>query len=150
MSGFLLDTNIVSSLTPSRKGASDLFLQWLERRDADGQIFLSVVTIHEIEKGISLLEHKGANAKAASLRDWLSGLVSTYEDKIFGLNSRAAALSGQLEAKAIAAGHHPGMADAMIAGIAMANGLTVITENARHFLPFGASALSPDGAVREL
>lgn len=46
--------------------------------------FLSVVSIHAIEKGIALLDHKGATAKAASLKAWLSGPVSTYDDKIIG------------------------------------------------------------------
>src|SRR3546814_5617388 len=85
--------------------------------DADGRLFLSVVSIHEIEKGIALLDHKGATTKAASLKAWLSGLVSTYDDKIIGFDAKAAAIGGRLEAKALAAGNDPGMADAVIAGI---------------------------------
>ena len=69
-----------------------------------GQDLLSAVTIQEIEKGIALLEHKGAAAKAAGLRVWLSGLIATYDDKILGLDASAAALAGQLEAKAISSG----------------------------------------------
>jgi predicted nucleic acid-binding protein len=109
-----------------------------------GQDFLSVVTIHEIEKGIALLEHKGAAAKAGALRVWLSGLVATYDDKILGADISAAALAGQLEAKAISAGHDPGMADATVAGIAKANDLIVVTLNTKHFVPFGVSVASPD------
>jgi predicted nucleic acid-binding protein len=63
LSGFLLDTNVVSMLAPSRAEASADFLNWLDRMDADGRLFLSVVSIHEIEKGIALLDHKGATAK---------------------------------------------------------------------------------------
>ena len=66
LSGFLLDTNVISMLSPSRAEASAHFLEWLERMDGEGRIFLSAVTIHEIEKGIALLEHKGATAKAAA------------------------------------------------------------------------------------
>ncbi len=65
MSGFLLDTNVISMLSPSRVEAPNTFLEWLERADAEGRVFLSVVTIHEIEKGIALLDSKGATAKAA-------------------------------------------------------------------------------------
>ncbi len=43
-------------LSPSRAEASARFLEWLERMDGEGKLFLSVVTIHEIEKGIALLE----------------------------------------------------------------------------------------------
>ncbi len=115
--------------------------------DGEGLVYLSVITIHEIEKGIALLEHKGATAKAAGLKVWLAGLVSTYDDKIIGLDASAAALAGQLEARAISAGHAPGMADAIVAGIAKAHDLDIVTRNTRHFLPFGVAVSSPDEAA---
>ncbi len=124
------------------------FLEWLERMDGEGRLFLSVVSIHEIEKGIALLEHEGATAKAARLKVWLAGLVATYDDKIIPLDASAAALAGQLEAKAISGGHDPGMADAIIAGIAKAHDLVIVTRNTKHFLPFGAGILSPDEAAQ--
>ncbi len=135
-------------LSPARVDASARFLDWLERVDREGRIFLSVVAIHEIEKGIALLEHKRATAKAAGLKIWLAGLVTTYDDKIIPIDAAAAALAGQLEAKAIAAGHDPGMADAALAGIASAQGLTIITYNTKHFLPFGVGVATPDEAAR--
>jgi predicted nucleic acid-binding protein len=147
LSGFLLDTNVISMLSPSRAEASGQFLDWLERVDSEGRVFLSVVAIHEIEKGIALLEHKGATAKAAGLKVWLAGLVATYDDKILPLDASAAALAGQLEAKAISAGHDPGMADATIAGIAKAQDLVVITHNTKHFAPFEVGVATPDDAV---
>lgn len=73
MSGYLLDTNVVSLLSPSRAEASDQFLEWLERADGEDRVFLSVVTIHEIAKGVALLDSKGASAKAAGLRVWARG-----------------------------------------------------------------------------
>ena len=147
MNGFLLDTDVVSMLSPSGAEASDRFLDWLERADGEGRVFLSVVTIHEIEKGIALLDSKGATAKAAGLRVWLSGLLATYDDKILALDVPAASFSGGAEAKAVAAGHDPGMADAVIAGIAAAHDLTVITRNVKHFQPFGIHVASPDDAA---
>lgn len=144
MSAFLLDTNVVSMLSPSSPGAPSDFLDWLEQMDNEGRIFLSVVTVHEIEKGIALLDSKGATAKAAGLRAWLNGLIAGYGDKILGLDAEAAAVSGKLEASAIATGHAPGMADAVIAGIAQAHELTVITRNVRHFLPFRGRVSAPE------
>ena len=144
MNGYLIDTDVISMLSPSRAEASAAFLDWLERMDGEGRVFLSVVTIHEIEKGIALLEHKGATAKAAALKVWLAGLASIYDDKIIGLDVSAAALSGRSEAKAISAGHDPGMADAVIAGIAKAHDLVVITRNTKDFLSLGAAPSSPD------
>jgi predicted nucleic acid-binding protein len=148
LSGFLLDTNVISMLSSSKAAASAEFLNWLERMDSEGRVFLSVVAIHEIEKGIALLEHKGATAKAASLKLWLAGLVATYADKILPLDAAAATLAGQLEAKAIAAGRDPGMADAAVAGIAEAWELVIVTHNTKHFLPFGVGMATLDEAVR--
>jgi len=136
-------------LAPSKSEASADFLTWLDRMDGDGRLFLSVVSIHEIEKGIALLDHKGATAKAANLKAWLNGLVSTYDDKIIGFDAQAAAIGGRLEAKALAAGHDPGMADAVIAGIAAAHELVIVTRNTKHFLPFGVAVLLPDEAAAE-
>lgn len=148
MSGFLLDTNVISMFSPARAPAPARFLEWLERMDSGSRIFISVIAIHEIEKGIALLEYKGASAKAAGLKIWLAGLAATYDDKIFPIDATAAALAGQLEAKTIAAGHNPGMADALIAGVAKAQDLTIITNNTKHFLPFGVGVVTPDEAVQ--
>jgi predicted nucleic acid-binding protein len=126
---------------------SSAFIDWLEHKDGEGRIFLSVITIHELEKGIALLESKRAKAKAALLTAWLAGLLSAYADKIIAFDAQAASHAGRLEAKAIAAGHHPGMADAAIAGIAQAGGFTILTGNARHFPPFDVPVLSPVEAV---
>ena len=147
VTGFLLDTDVIFMLSPSRNDASALFLAWLERMDSEDRLFLSVVAIHEIEKGIALLESKGATARATSLRNWLIGLVSNYDDKIIIFDVAAAALSGQLEARAIAAGHNSGMADATVAGIAKAHDLVVVTRNTKHFIPFGVGVMSPDEVV---
>jgi toxin FitB len=145
--GFLLDTNVISMLSPSAPDVPSPFLGWLQRMDGEGRIFLSAVSVHEIEKGVALLDHKGATAKAAALRRWLSGLIAGYGDKILGLDTDAATVSGRLEASAIASGHAPGMADAIIAGIAQAHDLTVVTRNSTHFLPFGVGVSSPDEIV---
>ena len=137
----------MSMLSPSATQtpqALKTFLDWLDRTDAAGQIFLSVVTIHEIEKGIALLEHMGAVSKAAALKMWLMGLVSTYEDKILVIDAVAACFGGQLEAKAAASGLNPGMADAAIAGTAKANDLIIVTANTKNFIPFGVGFVSPD------
>jgi len=148
LSGFLLDTNVISMFSPARAPAPARFLEWLERMDSGSRIFISVIAIHEIEKGIALLEYKGASAKAAGLKIWLAGLAATYDDKIFPIDANAATLAGQLEAKTIAAGHNPGMADALIAGVAKAQDLTIITNNTKHFLPFGVGVVTPDEAVQ--
>ena len=73
MSGFLLDTNVISMLSPSKATATADFRAWLEEQERLNAIYLSAVTIHEIEKGVRLLEAKGATAKAAGIEIFLRG-----------------------------------------------------------------------------
>jgi toxin FitB len=142
LSGYLLDTNVVSLLSPSQGEASATFLAWLDEADATNGLFLSVVTVHEIERGISLLERKGATAKARDLRRWIDGLFATYSDRVLPIDMNVSVASGQLEAEVLAAGHKPGMADALIAGTAKTHALTVVTLNLRHFTPFGVEHMA--------
>jgi predicted nucleic acid-binding protein len=144
LKGYLLDTNILSMTAPTGVQAPGGFLDWLDRMDAEGRVFLSVVAVHEIEKGVALLEHRGALRKAASLRAWLVGLLAAYSDKIISFDASAAEMAGRLEARAIASGHDPGMADAMVAGLAAVHDLVIITRNTRHFLPFGVAVAAPE------
>ena len=115
----------------------------MHRADTESQLYLSVVTLHEVEKGIVQLEGKGCVSKAAALRTWLSGLVSMFQTRILGYEVMDAMLSGRLEGKALAAGFSPGMADAIIAGIAQRRGLLVVTRNSRHFACLGVEARDP-------
>jgi toxin FitB len=145
VSGFLLDTNIISQVY--RADVSPSFTRWLDEQGALDTIYLSVVTVHEMEKGIRLLEHNGATAKARSIRIWLRGLIAGYDSSVLPIDAETAWLSGELEALAIAAGHAPGAADAMIAGTARRHDLTVITRNLKHFQSFGTPVLTPEQAA---
>lgn len=148
MSGFLLDTNAISAFAPSRSKPSQAFATWMDEQERSDSIYISAVTIHEIRKGIRLLEQRGATAKAEVLGIWLLGLISVYSDNILPLDAAVAQISGELEAVALSAGHAPGAADAMIAGTAKAHGLTVITNNLKDFSPFSVAAQSPDQITR--
>jgi predicted nucleic acid-binding protein len=143
VSGFLLDTNAISMFAPSRAELSQAFVTWMDEQERSNAIYLSAVTIHEIEKGIRILAHRGATSKADTLALWLLGLTSAYADHILPLDATVARVSGELEARAVSAGYNPGASDAMIAGTAKAHGLTVITHNLKDFEPFAVAAKSP-------
>lgn len=146
MSGFLLDTNVISLISPLRQQPATEFAVWLEKQERVSSLYLSAVTIQEISRGIHLLRGRGARAKAGAIGMFLEGLVAGYGDRILPLDAEVAREAGRLEADAISKGFNPGAADAMIAGTASCRGLTVITGNLRHFLPFGIPVLSPEQA----
>lgn len=147
MNGYLIDTNIISMLAPTKRAFSPDFVDWLKRAEADELLFLSVVTFHEIVRGIERLQLKGATAKATELRNWLDTVMTGYFDKILPIDLATAVLSGKLEARAIGRGGNPGMGDALIAATAKVHDLAVVTENRRDFALFGVFHLLPREAT---
>ena len=144
MPGYLLDTNALSILAPPAAPAparARAFRAWV--REHDGDIFLSVITLAEIQAGISRLERKGATKRAADLSHWLSAILELYQSRTLPLAPGAALETGRMLDRAMAAGNSPGFEDAAIAAIAAVNGLTVVTANERHFKDFGVSFISP-------
>jgi hypothetical protein len=144
----LLDTNALSILAPqavSREGvASDRtagFRAWV--RGHDDALFLSVITLAEVQAGISRLERKGAAKRAADLSHWLSAILELYQSRTLPLASSAALETGRMLDRAMAAGSAPGFEDAAIAATAAVNDLTVVTANGRHFKHFGVAFISP-------
>lgn len=147
MNGYLFDTDVISLLSPGRSGVPDGFVARMEELDRSGQLYLSAVSIHELEKGVRLLDARGATRKARSLESWLRPLVMRHADVILAVDAEVARVSGELEARAIAAGFNSGASDAMIAGTAHHHGLVLVTRNVRHFEPFGVAATGVDGVA---
>ncbi len=106
----------------------------------DESIFLSVITIGEIEKGVSLLA-KGK--KRSALEEWLNTLEQNFESRILQVDCEVARLWGQLAAKAQAQGMVVSVTDGLIASTALRHGMTVVTRNSRHFEATGATLLDP-------
>jgi len=148
LSGYLLDTNVISMFALSKGALFDDFGIWLQTADAKGELFLSVITVHEIAKGITKLRQKGATARAEELQFWLTGLVTDFGDKIIGCDIAVARAAGQMEGIANASGHSPGMADAIIAGTAAVHDLVVVTNNKKHFIPLQIPVQSPESLAK--
>jgi toxin FitB len=147
MPGYLLDTNALSILAPptaplsatSSDGAA--FRAWV--REHDEELFLSAITLAELQAGVSRLERKGASRRAAHLARWLSAILELYQARTLPLASSVALETGRMLGRAIAAGAAPGFEDAAIAATAAVHGLTVVTANERHFKHFGVTFISP-------
>jgi predicted nucleic acid-binding protein len=145
MPGYLLDTKAVSILAPPRlaRDAStpDGFRAWV--RDHDEELFLSAITLAEIQAGVCRLERRGAARRAADLAHWLGAILELYQSRTLPLVSSVALETGRMLDRALAAGAAPGFEDAAIAGTAAVHGLTVVTANERHFKYFGVAFIAP-------
>ncbi|MQP68374.1 PIN domain-containing protein [Niveispirillum sp. SYP-B3756] len=131
---FLLDTVVLSELR--KRDRNPGIVAWIsEQPTAD--LFISTVTIGEIERGIGLQRSKDA-AFAASLTTWLDRVLTTYGERILPFDLKAARRWGRLSA---GIGHEG--ADLMIAATGLEHRLTVVTRNVRHFQPTGVATLNP-------
>ncbi len=112
-------------------------------RDNSDRVHISTISVAELVQGVARLRHRSAQDKADGLEIWLETMLRRYRRRTLALDVRAARDAGRLMALARSRGHAPGFADLAIAGIAMANGLTLLTRNLRHFAPLGVPARDP-------
>ncbi len=135
---YLLDTNVVSELRKVRLGKADRHVKaWAESVDA-AELYLSVITLQELEIGIMLMERRDA-AQGAMFRNWLSAhVLPAFDGRILAVDAAVARRSAAL--------HVPDprpMRDSFIAATALVHGMTVVTRNVADFVPAGVSVLNP-------
>ena len=141
MSGWLLDTNIVSAFAPGRRPIRPDTAAWFRARTE--ALYLSTIGAAEIEAGIAKLRRTGSGPRADNLRQWFDRILDDYRDRLLVFDLAAARVAGALSDAAQAAGQHPGFADIAIAAIAKARDLVVVTSNQRHFDLLGVEVIDP-------
>ena len=135
MSGYLLDTNIVSELT--RAVPHEGVVAFLSENE---DFWLSAILIHEIEYGLRLLPQ---GRRREHLTEILAAVMQIYEDRILPLNRLGAEWSAEFRICARKAGRNLDLGDAIVAGIAKAHGLAVVTRNDKHFEELGVDIVNP-------
>jgi predicted nucleic acid-binding protein len=133
----LLDTCVLSELR--RPKCNPAVRQAVEVLDS-GDLFLSVVSIGEIAKGIVLLRER---KQKHELRIWLQSLERLYADRILDIDIETSHMWGELTAAMQQKGRVLPAADGLIAATARRHGLHVMTRNAEHFAPAGVLVLNP-------
>jgi hypothetical protein len=131
---FLVDTDVLSALRKRERSRS--IVRWVAGRRT-GDLYLSVVSIGEIERGIEQQRRRNPDF-ADTLGTWLDDVIRLYGDRILPVDLPTARRWGRLSQ---AMGRQD--ADLLIAASALERGLTVVTRNVRHFEPTGVSVLDP-------
>ena len=111
------------------------------------KLYLSVITIAEIEDGIAKSRRQGAYRKAERLAEWLETLLHLYAARVLPIDLATARRLGALADHVRGLGHDPGLADLAIAATAQHHGCTVLTRNLKHFIPIDIPALDPFAAL---
>ena len=135
---FVLDTNVVSELRKVRLGKTDTNVAaWTESVDA-ADLFVSTITIMELELGVLSIERKDAT-QGAMLRSWLEQhVLPEFSGRTLPVDTAVAQRCARL--------HVPDQRserDALIAATALVHGMTVVTRNVADFKPTGVTLINP-------
>jgi predicted nucleic acid-binding protein len=132
---FVLDTNVFSELSKTRGRADPGVVAWVHGQSADA-LFLSVVTILELEIGVARVERRDSE-QGRMLRSWLEERVLIeFADRVLPINVAVARCAARL--------HVPDPRperDALIAATAITRGMTIVSRNERDFA--GAAVVNP-------
>ena len=133
---FLADTDLISE--PRQKKPNPRVLDWL--REHDQELFLSAITVGEINKGIELYPD---SRKKIELSAWLEGLLEDFAGCVLSFTEAEALAWGKLYATAQKAGRKPPGFDSLNAAIALHHQLTLVTRNETDYTGTGVKIVNP-------
>ena len=135
---YLLDTNVVSELRKVQSGRADERVARWAGGVVASELFLSVISVQELEIGVLLAERRDA-AQGALLRTWLEDRVlPAFAQRILAVDTAVARTGAGLHGPA----PRP-IRDTLIAATALLHGMTVVTRNIADFVSTGVSLLTP-------
>jgi len=135
---YLVDTNVISEArkrSKANKGVRNFFKNVINKKSP---LFISVVTIGELRRGIEFIRHRGDIRQANQLEKWLKSLLDEYEDSILSFDETVAQLWGRLRVP-----HPENALDIQIAATALIYDLTVVSRNLKDFRKTGVRVLDP-------
>ena len=135
---YLLDTCVISELI--KVNSCSNVVNWIDSKDEEG-LFLSVITIGEIEKGITKLED---SKRKTRIEKWLmEKLLMRFKDRIIPLDINILLKWGQMTADLEKKGKKMSSIDSLIAATALEKDLTLVTRNVRDFENSGVEIINP-------
>ena len=138
MSGFLLDTNVVSELIKPKPEPK--VQRWIDSAD-ERLLYLSVLTLGEIRKGIATLP---SAPRRASLETWLSNdLALRFAGRILSIDGEVADRWGRIAAKALTSGVPLAVIDGLLAATALHFNMTLVTRNTKDVAAAGVATFNP-------
>jgi predicted nucleic acid-binding protein len=132
---YLIDTNVISELRKAGR-CHEHVARWFAGV-AEDEIFLSVLTLGELRKGVNNIERRDAKSGAV-LDRWLRGLVEGFHDRMLSVDERVAEEWGRMNVP-----DPLPVIDSLLAATASVHGLTLATRNTRHVARTGVSYFNP-------
>ncbi|HXV82692.1 MAG TPA: type II toxin-antitoxin system VapC family toxin [Candidatus Binatia bacterium] len=135
---YLIDTNIVGEAR-KRRQANRGVRRFFEEAQADAEsIYVSVITIGEIRRGVEIIRYRGDAQQARRLEIWLELILKEYDEHIIDFGYDESQVWGRLRVP-----HPENAIDKQIAATALTHDLTLVTRNTSHFEGLGVPLLNP-------
>jgi predicted nucleic acid-binding protein len=93
---YLIDTNVVSESRKRSKADSGVRAFFKRVAKEEARVFISVVTVGELRRGVELIRHRGDRRQATQLEKWLDQLLQDYQDRVLDITTDIAQLWGRL------------------------------------------------------
>jgi toxin FitB len=135
---YLIDTNVISELRKKDKAHPGVIAFFLKAASQNESLYLSVVTVGELRRGVELIQRRGDTPQAALLEGWLQATLEDFADRVLSFDTDAAQVWGRLRVPDPA--HE---LDKQIAATALVNDLTVVTRNTADFERTGVRLMNP-------
>lgn len=142
---YLLDTCIISRLRKIKNGPNSQLKEWILSHP-ETYYFLSVLTIGEIQAGISKLDQQKEedSKKRMIFEDWLlSALIPRFKDRILQIDEHTSTIWGMMKGKAFKQNRTLPVIDSLIAATAIQHNLILVTENTKDFIETGVRLINP-------
>lgn len=135
---YLIDTDVISELRKGAKTNANVQHFFSDADENEYALYLSVVTVGELRRGIEIIRHRKDMLQARRLETWLQTILEEYEEHILEFGYEEAQVWGRLRVP-----HPENALDKQIAATALTHGLTVVTRNSDHFAKLGLSVVNP-------
>jgi len=135
---YLIDTNVLSEIRKKKKANAGVLAFFKAAIKNNESLFLSVITIGELRRGIELIRYRGDTKQANLLEKWIRVILNDYSDNILDIDEDVAQLWGKLRSP-----HHEHALDKQIAATAIIHDLVVVTRNEKDFIRTGVNVLNP-------
>ena len=135
---YLIDTNVIGEARKREKANRGVRCFFDKVRIHDEPLFVSVITIGEIRRGIEIIRHRADNLQARRLEAWLEVVLRDFDERVLEFGNEEAQVWGRLRVP-----YHENAIDKQIAATALTHDLIIVTRNVDHFKGLGVRLFNP-------